>query len=54
MSSSNKSDKWMKNSDNDISINIKEHIKHGHHRAKYTFSDDPVSLQQHILDFSKL
>ncbi|XP_022175197.1 uncharacterized protein LOC111037126 isoform X2 [Myzus persicae] len=47
MSSSNKSDKWMKNSDNDISINIKEHIKHGHHRAKYTFSDDPTDNIDH-------
>lgn len=45
MSSFDKSERQMKNSDNNISIKIKEHIKHGHHRAKYTFTDDPVSLK---------
>jgi len=55
MSSFDKSERWMKTNDNDISINIKEHIKHGRHRAKYTFTDDPVSLKlQHILDSQKL
>lgn len=46
MSSFDKSERQMKNSDNNISINIKQHIKHGHHRAKYTFTDDPVSPKQ--------
>jgi len=26
-----------------ISINIKKHIKHGRHRTKYNFRNDPVS-----------
>lgn len=45
MSSFDKSKRCTKPSDNNISLNIKEHIKHGHHRAKYTFTDDPVSLK---------
>ncbi|CAI6350990.1 unnamed protein product [Macrosiphum euphorbiae] len=44
MSSFDKSERQMKNSDNNISINIKEHIKNGHHRAKYTFTDDPTDI----------
>jgi len=28
-----------------ISVTIKKHIKHGHHRSKYTFTNDPVSLK---------
>lgn len=36
----------MQNNDtSNISINIKKHIKHGQHRAKFTFTDDPVSLK---------
>lgn len=39
-------DSWVK-SNNDTSFmsnNIKKHIKHGHHRTKYSFEiNDPVS-----------
>lgn len=38
---------WMNNNKDtsNISINIKKHIKHGRHRAKYNFSHDPVSVK---------
>lgn len=42
MSSFEENGNWVKTNDNDISVNIKEHIKNGYHRAKYTFSDDPL------------
>lgn len=32
-----------KNDSNDISINIKKHIKPGRHRSKYMFVEDLVS-----------
>lgn len=41
---------WLKNNDtSNISINIKEHIKNGHHRAKYNFSNDSVSIKLQII-----
>lgn len=46
MSSFDKNESWIHNhkDNSNISINIKQHIKHGHHRAKYTFSDDPTDI----------
>lgn len=57
MSSFDKDESWFHNhkDNSNISINIKQHIKHGHHRAKFTFSDDPVSIkQQKILNCQNL
>lgn len=49
-------EKWltMKNDTSNISINIKKHIKHGRHRAKYNFVDDPVSYEQCILKLQSI
>jgi len=53
MSSFDNNESWIHNNkdNSNISLSIKQHIKHGHHRAKYTFTDDPVSLKlQQILN----
>ncbi|XP_025200911.1 tudor domain-containing protein 7-like [Melanaphis sacchari] len=46
MSSYENNESWIHNNkdNSNISINIKQHIKNGLHRAKYTFSDDPTDI----------
>lgn len=35
---------WLQNKDtSNISIKFNKHLKHGRHRTKYNFIDDPVS-----------
>lgn len=42
---------WLLNKSDtcNISKNVKKHIRHGRHRTKYTFDDDPVSFKLFVL-----
>lgn len=37
---------WLQNNDtSNISVNIRQHIKNGHHRSKYNSFNDSVSIE---------
>lgn len=50
MADFDQNESWLQNSGtSNISINIKKHIKHGRHRAKYHYLNDSVSIKLSII-----